>query len=449
MSRNNTLIIESAIDNLYSNLFSYKKILVGFSGGLDSTVLLHSIFSYIKKREIDVNLRAIHINHNLDPSSDEWQKHCEIFCKNLNIDISCYKSNLHKDKGNLENLAREFRYDCFKKEMIDFDNDSLSTVLLLAHHANDQAETLLMRLFRGSGTKGVASIPKKRELDNSKYYLYRPFLDLSKDLLVEYSRENNLDFIDDPSNKDISYDRNFIRSKLIPIILKRWPNYNKNFLRFVSNSRNDMDLLNELALIDLKTLEPSKELFGYSLNLKLLKVLSSKRRSNVIRYWLCQFLKYQPTHKQLMNIDELIDMESDACELFIGSCRLNKYKDRLYLNNHLQLAELKSFLTTKNKWKLTEKFSLPYFGELIFISKDLNQKKLILSVSSRIPGQKYSVRGMNRSINKLFNESQIPSWFRDFYPIIYNGNDIIAVPNILVADNTDNLSKDQFSWRTP
>ena len=365
---------QASFDENYINLLSYKTVLVGYSGGLDSTVLLYSLNDFFKRRNAKTILKAVHINHNLNPKSDDWQFNCTNFCDQLNIEIICYKINLDTSKGNIENNARNERYKCFEKSIEEFDNNQNSSILVLAHHSNDQAETLLMRLFRGAGTKGATSIPHRRKLNHSNFYLYRPLLSYSKSFLYNYAFENNLSYSEDPSNLNLSFDRNYIRSKIIPPIYDRWPSYNKNFSRFIENRKIDLDLINELAVIDLEKLESKNTIFGHSLLLSPIKLLKKSRRMNVIRYWLDSVAAISPSNKQLNNINNFIFCESQSVELIIDSFRLNKYKDRIYLNDMKLLNNLNKYLSDNNEWLLKEKFIIPCYGELLFLSDNNNNK---------------------------------------------------------------------------
>ena len=199
--------------NLLDALSPESKIFVAFSGGLDSTALLFLCNEAFKQKKIR-NLKAIHINHNLSNNSDNWQQHCEIFCRSNNIEFESFTVEVSKNRSSIESQARQARYKIFES-LLD-ENDQI----LLAHHRNDIFETILLRLFRGTGVDGLSGLNEKRSLGKGE--IIRPFLNLSKSDLKIYIDENDLPFVEDDTNSNNDFDRNFLRNEIVPHLEKRW-----------------------------------------------------------------------------------------------------------------------------------------------------------------------------------------------------------------------------------
>ena len=198
-----------SFDDLTYHLDLDKKIYVGYSGGPDSSALLHLLYS----NNIS-NVEAIHINHNLSRNSKEWEDHCKQTSKKLGIRCHVESVEIKIDGDGLESAARKARYKIFIKYLKEKDQ------ILLGHHSNDVAETFLLRLFRGTGVDGLESLNVKRGVGDG--YLVRPLINLTKENIMMYLRDNNISYIIDESNDGQEQDRNYIRNNIIPSIEQRW-----------------------------------------------------------------------------------------------------------------------------------------------------------------------------------------------------------------------------------
>jgi len=228
----NDLILEQIIQKSTT-------IWIAYSGGLDSQVLLHLCVQskYMNK------IKAIHIHHGLSKNADQWVEHCKETCQNLKIPLIIKYIQINEIKRkSLEELARHKRYEIFE-ELLE-END----VLLMAHHADDQAETFLLRALRGSGIEGLSAIPQQRKL--GKGILYRPLLNFSRMELQKYAHENNLKWIEDESNQCEKFDRNFLRKQIIPILKNRWKGLEKTLCRTAHIQTETAQLLLEHAQQD-------------------------------------------------------------------------------------------------------------------------------------------------------------------------------------------------------
>ena len=199
--------------NLLDELSTENRIFVAFSGGLDSTALLFLCKKALKQKKIS-NLKAIHINHNLSKNSDDWQQHCESFCRSNNIEFESFVVEVPNLRSSIESQARQARYKIFES-LLD-ENDQI----LLAHHRDDVFETILLRLFRGTGVDGLSGMNDKRSLGKGE--IVRPFLNLPKSDLRIFIDENDLPYVEDDTNSKNDFDRNFLRNEIVPSLEKRW-----------------------------------------------------------------------------------------------------------------------------------------------------------------------------------------------------------------------------------
>jgi tRNA(Ile)-lysidine synthase len=222
------LILDFSASDLLKKLHSLtraNKYLVAYSGGLDSHVLLH-LMSQLSDSEISI--RAMYINHGLQKEARDWEIHCHKVCDELCIPFNSKALQIQTSTGvSLEEEARKKRYSALNTSL------QKDEVLLTAHHQNDQAETLLLQLFRGAGVQGLAAMPAIREFgskENLRLHA-RPILNQTRQFLEAYAKENQLDFIEDPSNFDESFDRNFLRNIIMPQLRQRWPGIDKTISR--------------------------------------------------------------------------------------------------------------------------------------------------------------------------------------------------------------------------
>jgi tRNA(Ile)-lysidine synthase len=269
-----------------------KEYFVAYSGGLDSTVLLSEVNDLLKKKKIG-KLKAIHINHNYSKNSKKWEKHCKDFCKSKDIDLLIFNIDFSKIKGaSIEEQLRKKRYEIFEKKL------SKGGRLFMGHHEDDNIETLVLRLLRGSGTKGARSIPINRKL--GKGDIARPLLSLQKENLKLIAKIKVLKFIHDESNDDNSFDRNYIRNLILPVIEKRWPSYRKNLIKFIMNSKESYEVILEQTKEDLSKVVDKKDI--YKINISKLLKLSLQRQKNIILYWVDSLNLNSPNSKVLDEI---------------------------------------------------------------------------------------------------------------------------------------------------
>ena len=393
---------------------------VAYSGGLDSQVLLHALSRLLPKKR----LRALHVNHGWHVDSTRWAAICLQTCEKLNTPCEVITIDPHPKPGeSLEAYARVARYNALARKI------PLGDFLLTAHHRNDQAETLLLQLLRGSGLKGLASMPFCQEF--SKTYLLRPLLNFTRVELHRYAQEHQLTWIEDDSNKDLRFNRNYIRHQVLPLIQQRWPQADKTIARAAANLAEAQSLLNEIAHQDWSLLKgPASNI----LIISSLQKLNTYRRTNVLRYWLKQLGCSLPSQKQLQLIDIFLKSRVDASpQMNWGNVQLRRYQDYIYALKLIKNE--KNFEAKFIPWKLGQTIILPTLDQLItkqVLGAGLNYslfKERQVDVTFRQGGERFyaSNRQGSHPLKKLFQEWGIPPWQRNKIPLLYYQKQLIAV----------------------
>ena len=250
-----------------------KNYYVALSGGVDSLVLLNELNKL--QKDHNFNLIAIHINHNVQKDSKKWKSICEKICKKNKIKFISHSLRQKKiSYSNLEKNLRDERYRFFEKTL------EKNSILFMGHHLDDVIETFFLRALRGSGIDGLSSIPKERVLGKGK--LVRPFLNIAKSEILSKAKKDKLEFIKDPSNTDNSFDRNYIRNKVLPLIEKRWPSYRKNLNQLTTNLKESSNLLMIQAEKDFNEVKVKTNL----ISLKKFLCLSKIHQKNVFMFWI-------------------------------------------------------------------------------------------------------------------------------------------------------------------
>jgi tRNA(Ile)-lysidine synthase len=246
-----------------NNVRAHESVAVAYSGGLDSTVLLHAASCVLGRSSARLN--AIHVNHGLSPNASAWAEHCVDACKRLDVPIQIRNVHLSRKSGEgIEGEARRLRL----AELIRHS----SHWILLAHHADDQAETLLHNLMRGTGIRGAAAMPEQRER------FLRPFLRLGRDVLIDYADAKRLAWVEDESNTDCKFTRNYLRAKVLPALRDRFPMASEQLAAAAERFAEANQLLEELALKDLDGTASE-----FPLLIDKLKELSDARARNLLR----------------------------------------------------------------------------------------------------------------------------------------------------------------------
>ena len=322
---------------------------IAYSGGVDSHVLLHLLAQLRAQQEIPP-LTAIHINHQLNPRAQEWVEHCRRVCADLEIEFVVRSGEVINTGDGIEAAARTARYAVFEKYV------GTNELLLQAHHCDDQIETLMLRLLRGSGMAGLAAIPAQRALGRSE--LLRPLLHYARADVLAYANKHTLQWIDDDSNCDDRYDRNYLRLNVLPVIEQRWPAYRATLSRVVTQADEAAQLLDELARIDA---ESAINADG-ELSLLACEHLSEQRRSNLLRFWLQQKKLPQPSREQLQQVLAMASARIDAqpCVMWPG-VEIHRFRECLYAMTQLPALPVEPI---NIEWDLRSPLRIDGLGEL-------------------------------------------------------------------------------------
>lgn len=413
---------------LLTNLTPARHFLVAYSGGLDSHVLLHSL---AQLREIypAISMRAIHFHHGLNTQADQWAEHCLSVCTDLGVDYQWEHLTLSPTKGeSLENLARTARYQALDRVLALGPPDE---VLLTGHHQNDQAETLLLQLLRGAGPKGLAAMPACLNFAHTK--LIRPLLNFSRHHLEAYAQKHQLQWVEDSSNQELSFDRNFVRHELLPLIQKRWPSALTTLARSANHCAEASILLAQTADTELLRLQGSAP---HTLSIQNLRDLSPYKQSLVIRRWFEHRHLPIPSQNKLMQIiHEILPCRDDAMpKVEWQGAEIRRYRGDLYAFS--PLPPIPSSLIIP--WDLKKVLTLPEnLG--VLIPQECQQSPLYkggpVTVRFRQGGEYCKPVGskMKRSLKNLFQEWGIPPWQRQRIPLLYQEEKIIQIPSYCVC----------------
>ena len=408
---------DSLLDTGWLNrLARYHRLLVGLSGGLDSTVMLHCLS---QQPQLASKVTAVHVHHGLSCHADEWLAHCQTVCTALSIPIIARRVKLDQ-RSNIEEHARIARYDVFATLL------NANDALLLGHHADDQAETLLLQLLRGAGVDGLAAMPAVKRLNEGD--LVRPFLQYTRAELEAYADFHQLIWVEDDSNQDSVFSRNYLRHQIMPLLRVRWPSVVTNLARSASHCQQARVNLHALAEIDCNDLKAN------TLHLSDLKTQDNARLVNVLRTWLTNNrVRLPPTHTFNRLITDVIFARHDSlpCVEWDGIC-VRKYQDVLYLLDHLVDSHQDCVEWTQ-------------FPQPLQLGHDLlcashAEKGLQMPIGARVHvrfrqgGEVLIWHGQTKSLKKLFQEWRIPPWQRDTLPLIYINDSLAAVIGYAVSD---------------
>lgn len=282
----NSILIE--IRTTLAKISPLNRLFIGYSGGVDSHVLLHACAVL---PEFKSKICAVYIHHGLQKEADDWICHCEKIAKNLGVEFLTFRVDAHSKRGESpEEAARNARYEVLKNLLTEND------VLLIAQHREDQLETVLLQLFRGSGLKGLAGMPQKMVF--GKGQLLRPLLDVGKNEITAYALENQLNWIEDPSNQSTIYDRNFLRQEIIPTLKQRWQSLDKTVSRTATHCAQAQNLISEIAQIELSHVLNEDN----SLHIPHLLTYSQTKQQLILREWFAYLNLRMPSQDFLQRI---------------------------------------------------------------------------------------------------------------------------------------------------
>jgi tRNA(Ile)-lysidine synthase len=412
---------------------------VAFSGGLDSTVLLHTLAS--SQAQHGVPVLAVHVNHGLQEEAARWAEFCRETSATYGIDFVSHEVVVATGSGlGPEASAREARYACLRTIVQPDD------WLLSAHHQDDQAETLLLNLLRGSGPAGLAGIGALRPFAGG--WLVRPLLDVPRIELEEYTRRFELKWIEDPSNEEQVFDRNYLRHEVMPRLDSRWPDAAGRLRRSAQLASEASQLLSELAELDLAALGGKPD----RLALNGLRALTPERQRNVLRHAVRRLGLPVPGAKQLQSIvADLIPARDDAQPLVCWSgIAARRYRDELYIvaENMVEAVANYSRVISGNRVDLG-----PGLGTLTLTADSASglSESVVdagLELRFRVGGEEFQPQDQRhkRKLKKLLQEAGVVPWMRERLPILYSGGRIVAVADLWVAADSVAEPGTAISW---
>ena len=416
MAKDLTLLIEQTIAS-----FTDRIIWVAYSGGVDSHVLLHLLAS--SKALPSHCLKAIHIDHSLHNDSAQWVMHCAKVANTLSVDFQSIKVEvLNSHAMGVEAAARKVRYQAIAEKL------SPEDIVLTAQHQEDQAETLLLQLLRGAGPKGLSAMAPLSSLGEGQ--MLRPFLNTTQVEIMAYATEHKLEWINDPSNTNNQFNRNYLRHEVWPLIIKRWPSASRLLSRSAQHCNEADTLLADLAKLDLAVvLGKGSE---NSLTIDGLLSLSIERCKNLLRYFIVSHQFSLPSATMLQRIiDEVCLSAEDSMPMIQWSgIQIRRYRGEIFfLKPQKPVDTSHAFLCkTPERLKLFEDCFLTW---LVVENMGISQAMFDdgLRVGFREGGEKIKLHGHqhHKSLKTLWQEWAIPPWERDRIPLLFYGNELIAV----------------------
>lgn len=425
---------------LQQALHPYRRLLVGFSGGLDSTVLLHQLKLW-REQEPGLELRAIHIHHGLSPHADSWVAHCQHLCHEWNIPLIVVRVTLAEEGLGLEAQARKARYAAFTDALLP------GEALVTAQHLDDQCETFLLALKRGSGPAGLSAMPARARFADTEQI--RPLLGETRESLQAWAQRWDLRWIEDESNQDDSYDRNFLRLRVLPLLAERWPHFAEATSRSATLCAEQEQLLDELLAGELSTLV-SKD---GALAIAPLQAMSAVRRAALLRRWLALHGALMPSRAMLTRLwDEVALAREDATpRLRSGEGEIRRFRGELWwVKYHPSLAE------RVIDWpSVHQPLCLPEGLGRLYLSAGGNlrlpQPDEPVTVRFRASGTLHIIgRNGGRKIKKIWQELNVAPWRRDTTPLLFYGETLVAAAGVFVTREgaAEGEQGVQLEWET-
>lgn len=412
-------------------------LLVAYSGGLDSSVLLHLLVTLQQQLRatpdvpFQLQLSAMHVHHGLSAHADAWAQHCQQVCQHYAVPLQVVNVKVDQATGHgVEASAREARYKALQKAEADF--------ICLAHHQQDQAETLLLQLMRGAGPKGLAGMA---ELDLT-LGLLRPLLDDSRQTLEQYANAHVLSWVEDDSNTDTRYNRNFMRHQVLPLLETQYKGVHKTLSRTAQHMAETSELLGELAALDASQIAvPGVQSNQLCLQVDKLAALTLARAKNLLRWWIAQHALMMPTAELLRQVlQQLISARKDAnIDIQLSPLySVKRYLGLAYIVQHVTSTNLEERL-----WQGEPLIQLNAQDSLMFelgLGQGIAQKHLASSpllIRMRLGGERFRLARSrpSQTLKHILQAHTIPPWLRERIPLIWLADTLVCIPNIGVDPN--------------
>ncbi len=426
---------------------SAPSVCIGLSGGLDSIVLLHALHALAGGGRL--HLSAVHVHHGLSPNADRWASFCRATCRRLRVPLSVCKVVVDPHAGlGIEAAARLQRQQVFASLRVDW--------IALAHHRDDQAETVLLQLLRGAGLRGLSAMPQMSGAagDAAAPRLLRPLLDLPRALIEACARQQELAWIDDESNADTRFDRNFIRHEVLPLLERRFPSAGTGLARSGRLLAASARLVEAIAAADLReALVDGRGQAGLGhgqagVSVQRLSSIGDDRAREVLRAWLRLKGVEMPSERRLAEAlrQAFAAGPERTVAVGFGPVTLRRYRDRLYLVASPAASPARGEGLGTIEWNRRARMALPRLGGTLFCEPALGagiSRRLLrgvaLGIGARVLGDGAAPRitigepPMRRTLKNLWQESAVPPWQRDGWPLLRIGAELACVPDVAVA----------------
>jgi tRNA(Ile)-lysidine synthase len=398
-----------------------QRVVVGLSGGVDSVVLLHALSNLASS--FGLSLSAVHVHHGISPNAENWAAFCVQLCERLHVPCDVLRVRVdRRRKLGLEAAARAARYAAFRATQSD--------IVALAHHRDDQAETLLLQLLRGAGVRGLSAMPRVRPLENATPLLLRPLLDITRDEIVSYARAAHLSWVDDESNADTGLDRNFLRTDVLPLMKSHFPAAGATLARSAENLAEAAQLLDEMARADAQG-----AVARGGLDVAALRALSAPRARNLLRFFLEQEGLVPPSRARLLEaLHQALAARSDAnVQVRFNEHILRRHRGRLYL------ASARHEPTRwQCNWHGQPRVDLPgtlgalHFESALGAGLALARLREPVLIRPRTGGERIRLAPgrVSRTLKNLLQEAQVPQWRRNHLPLLFSAGELVWVPDI-------------------
>ncbi|RLV59833.1 tRNA lysidine(34) synthetase TilS [Parashewanella curva] len=436
------MALKTYIEEVWQTLQSFsglenRSLVLGYSGGVDSEVLAF-LLSQLKQSQPQLSVKLVYINHGLSCFADDWQKHCEQ--RAIQYQLPFVAKSVKVKQGSrlsLEAEARKARYQALLEEMHSGD------ILLTAHHQDDQLETLLLALKRGQGPKGLSGMAPVQVIEK-EVIQYRPLLNLSKSAIQELAQQHKISHIEDDSNQDDSFDRNFLRLNIIPALKKRWTSIATTGSRTAELCGEQQALLDEVVGEKLTSYLADSPYAEKVLTLAGFNELSRPWQRQIFRAFIA-FIKLPiPSRVQLDEIlDQVLNAKSDASvELNVSGLTIRRYQGQVFAFASAQLDnKLPQSIVLGTQAELAEKdYQVALAdGRVLQLSEILNQVQLSesapLSIRFNLAGSTQChphFRHKSRALKKLWQELKVPPWERAKVPMLFINGKFVSAVNLWI-----------------
>ena len=415
------------LDQLAQRIASEAQItglVVAYSGGVDSHVLLVCAEQWCQQHS-STPLRAHHVDHGLQAQSGVWAQHCERICVQLQVPFTLTRVVVETADGSSpEEAARHARYaalrGCLRR----------GEILLTAHHVDDQAETLLLQLFRGAGVNGLASMPECTEFGTG--YHARPLLQFASEDIRRFASEQKLQWIEDPSNQNPDFDRNLLRTQIMPLLQARWPSLASSIARSASHCAEAAEVGRHFARGVL-----GEQVDSRVLSLRSLDTLTAAEAKVVLRYWIEYHGFRMPPAVTLSQLLRAAVTSGVTADISWGDARIREFQAALYLD---RIESFEPGAPFRYEWPSTgTPLTIEETGQVVTandIPVGYRTGVDSLVVCSRCGGERLQLSGhrIHKSVKKLFQECSIPPWKRNSLPFVYADGELIGIIGIGFTD---------------